>query len=111
MHKDAKKIKARIRSAFNKLKGDKIVALANFACCNNCGVNEIMTIVKDTKANGWAFYHAQDNDEINESGLTYITFGDNTSIAYKIVKALKDAKLKVIWNGDMHNRIFVKGLL
>jgi hypothetical protein len=110
MHKDSKKIKARIRSAFKKLFNDNIIGFTNFTCCNNCGGAEIRPIVEKDGFDGWAFYHAQDNECINELGTTHITFGENKKIAKKIIKALEDANLKVSWNGKMNTRISVDGL-
>jgi hypothetical protein len=110
MHKDARKIKARIRSAFKKLYTQNILAFGNFTCCDTCGGAEIISLVKKDGFDGWAFYHMQDNDDINSIGKTYISFGDTKKIANKIVKALEDTNLKVQWDGSMKKRILVDGL-
>ena len=110
MHKDSRKIKSRIKSAFKKLFSENIIALSNFTCCGNCGTSEINRIMKKDNFKGWAFYHNQDNQDINDYGNSYISFGDSKDIAKKIVNALQNAKLKVSWNGKMNTRIFVQGL-
>jgi len=111
MHKDAKKIKARIKSAFKKLFKENILAFSNFTCCNNCGGSEIRPLVRKDNFDGWAFYHAQDKDCINYFGTTCITFGENISVARKVIKALQESKLKVSWNGKMNTRITINGII
>jgi hypothetical protein len=110
MHQDAKKIKARVRTAFKNLLKDNIIAMANFTCCNGCGGAEMERIIEKDGFDGFAFYHNQDNDIINETATTYITFGDDAKIAKKIIKALEKSQLIVEWSGKMQDRIFVKGL-
>lgn len=110
MHKDSRKIKARIRSAFIKLNNDNICAMPNFTCCDTCAGSEIIPLVKKYKLDGYAFYHMQDNETINDCGNTYISFGDTTEIAKRVVKALESCKLEVSWNGKLNTRIFVKGI-
>jgi hypothetical protein len=111
MHKDSKKIKARIRAAFNILFTKNILAIPNFLCCNTCASSEIQELVEKDKFKGFAFYHNQDNDNINEYGTTYISHGYNKKITQEIVKTLKNSKLKVSWNGNMNARIYVKGIV
>lgn len=74
MHKNTRKVKIRIKKAFDKLFENKIIAIPDFLCCNNCGASEMEKIMDKDGFIGFAFYHAQDTEMLNETGECYISF-------------------------------------
>lgn len=110
MHKDARKIKSRIRGAFKKLEGEHIIARANFSCCGSCASFELGTLIDECKYDGYAYYHAQDNDSLNECGNVFIGYSD-LATGKKVFEQLKKSHLKVSWNGKEDTRIFVEGII
>jgi hypothetical protein len=113
---DSAKVRDAIDKAFKKLNQGNVVARADFACCQGCGCGEIDDEAKDGDI-GYCFYHAQDADNLRESGQCYLAFGaldeeagkkDYVAIGRTIVAALKEQpELKVEWNGSSDTRILV----
>jgi hypothetical protein len=107
----------RLDRAFAALNSAGIVARQNFACCQNCGHDEIMDEVREAAetidVRGYVFYHMQDTDSVLEDGTLFLAFGgrdDQQAVAWEIVEALKREALDVEWNGEVSKRIVVKNL-
>lgn len=75
---------AQLAAAFESLQADGIVARMDFACCQNCGHDEIVderTLVDQNaeypyRERGYVFFHAQDSDGLAEgSDKLYLAFG------------------------------------
>ena len=107
MHKDAKKIARRIDDAFHALRDKGFFAKANHTCCQSCGLSEIPR----NKESRFAFYHAQDADDLKENGKCNVAFGSTIWAGKRICVALTKAGLSVSWNGTLEQRIEVNGLL
>jgi hypothetical protein len=117
MHKDVRKIKGRIKSAFNRLKKQQVIAESNFLCCTNCAQAAIYEDIMNDSHKGYCFYHTQSNDNLNQDGQVYIQYGRNASVTKSVVaigklikKELEASNLEVKWNGKADTAILVKGL-
>ena len=64
----------RLNRAFHLMRKRGLIAKANFSCCSNCGGYEITTLAEKMidggkpkdEIKGCCFYHAQDNEVIDE---------------------------------------------
>jgi hypothetical protein len=91
-HKDAKRVRAGLREAFKILRHWGYFAKANFLCCQSCGFRAIA----DAGARKAVFYHGQDNDHLNESGICHLAWEGN---GHEVKLACEAVGLKVEWNG------------
>jgi hypothetical protein len=92
--------KKKISQAFATLHKDGYFARQNFQCCQTCG----WAAVPHDKAKRAVFYHAQDADNLKETGTCHLAWdGDGE----QIVKHLTAAGLKVEWDGSEGHRMFV----
>jgi hypothetical protein len=97
-HNDTKRVRAGLRQAFKTLRKRGYTAKANFWCCQSCGVRAMPDEVP------YVFYHAQDNDRLNERGICHLNWAGN---GLEIKLACEAAGLKVDWNGSDDMRIQV----
>ena len=110
----------RLDQAFETLNNGGIVAMHDFACCQNCGLAEIGAEVGSAKEAGvdvvgFAFYHSQDTDSAAAGHGLYLTYGhvdggevNGVAVGRVIVSALQDAGLETSWDGSMGQRIAVR---
>jgi hypothetical protein len=110
----------RLDQAFDALNDGGIVAMHDFACCQNCGLAEIGAEIGTAKEAGvdvvgFAFYHSQDTDAATEGHGIYLTYGhvdggevNGIAIARVIVSTLQAAGLQTSWDGSMGQRIAVR---
>jgi|SRR6185369_16483288 len=92
--------KKQIGVAFRALRASGYFARQNWKCCQSCGCAALPEGTKN-----YAFYHAQDAERLNKTGEVYLAWsGDGSTI----VKALRDAGLRVDHDGDESRRIFVR---
>ncbi|WP_433337419.1 DUF6891 domain-containing protein [Spirillospora sp. CA-294931] len=109
----------RVLRAFRDLDLAGIVARADYACCQNCGIAEIGGQVPADEHDayrGYAFCHRQDMaGAVTGDGL-YLAFGiftdadppaEQAAIGAEVAAALRDRGLEVTWNGDTGARIEV----
>ncbi|HEX4224098.1 MAG TPA: hypothetical protein VHZ97_17150 [Pseudonocardiaceae bacterium] len=107
----------RVTSAFDQLNAKGIVARQDFACCQNCGVQEIRAEV-DYDPRGYTFFHGQDTDRAANGGGLWLTFGTfvdapdtQETVGTEVVAALTEAGLSPTWNGDANRRITIHPLV
>ena len=98
-HKDTKRVRSGLREAFKILRRRGYSAKANFWCCQSCGLRAIPDEVRK-----YVFYHAQDNDSLNERGICHLNWGGD---GREIKLACEAVGLKVDWNGTDAQRIQV----
>jgi hypothetical protein len=97
-HKDTWRVREGLKRAFKELRRRGYFARANFWCCQTCGVNA----VPEDKAHKYVFYHAQDNDHLNEHGVCHLNWGGDPEEIKFICEA---CGLKVKWNGSSARRL------
>jgi hypothetical protein len=98
-HKDAWRVREGLKKAFKELRRRGYFARANFWCCQSCG----LAAIPDAKARKYVFYHAQDNDSINERGICHLSWaGDPDEIKFICEQV---GGLKVTWDGNANKRI------
>lgn len=85
--------------AFDDLRKQGYKARQNFMCCQTCGSASLRG-----KGLGYVFYHNQDMDRLNAGGGTYLAYDGDGMV---IVKALLKAGLRVQWNTEENERIYV----
>lgn len=105
--------KQRLTKAFDNLNKANIVAKQKFTCCITCGSSKISEYEKPDKV-GYVFYHCQDLEEIRMNDSVYLAFGsfsgkyeDSKLVGYVAKLVLEKHGLKVIWDGELRQRIFV----
>jgi hypothetical protein len=98
-HKDAGRVREGLKRAFKILRQRGYFAKANFWCCQSCGLRAI----PDDKRK-YVFYHAQDNDGLNERGICHLNWGGDPE---EIKFICESAGLKVTWDGSKNRRIEV----
>ena len=112
----------RLDAAFAALNLQGIVARQDFSCCNNCGFTEIWDEVAEEEklhlVEGYAFYHLQCTEQVIKTGRLLIAYGcveENpeafTSVANKIVAALRKENLNASWGGTDRHPIVVESLV
>lgn len=100
----------RLDTAMAALEDSGIVARQNFTCCQTCGHAEIYDEIKSLeksgrKVRGYTFFHHQATEAAVEGGGINFAYGsandseDAASIANEVAKAMRNAGLKVDWNG------------
>ncbi len=104
----------RLFAAFGDLDTAGIVARANFACCQGCGLTEIGGEVPDgTTARGYVFCHEQDVERAVDGGGLYLSYGafddraKSAAIGEEIAATLRRHGLTTEWEGDVSKRIQV----
>lgn len=119
IHHDARAVAVRVERAFAKLNEMEVPAVfcrSDFKCCQSCGTAEV------PDNHNYAFYHNQDLETLEETGIMHIAFGvaydpkdpdaDNDAECkawgWVIVYALLDEGLVVDWHGDINKRIKVR---
>lgn len=84
-----------------------LLARANFSCCGTCGHYELSEKLgeKDAKTHGYAFWHGQSEEGI-EDGSVCIYFGGRETVKAQIAAgqivadSMRSAGLLVFWPGD-----------
>lgn len=98
----------RLRSAFEELQADGVVARMNFACCNTCGTDEIDDERTPTgvgegyrfRESAYTFFHQQDADRLAEAPTTlFLTYS-----AWRAATDLDPALLEAARAGDASAR-------
>lgn len=112
-----------LKKAFARMRRSKLIARMNFSCCGGCASYELGSRVQssDGKKLGYVFYHRQANEDLENDGKCFISFGpwyerdaddnepkqsrdlhdERTKIVGTIaVAALVAEGIKVDWNGD-----------
>ncbi|GAA4057333.1 DUF6891 domain-containing protein [Actinomadura miaoliensis] len=111
----------RLLRAFRDLDLAGIVARADFACCQNCGVGEIGGEVPEDERHayrGYVFCHRQDMESAVRGDGLFLSYGvftdaarqlaaDQAGIGAEVAAALRRHGLEVDWNGDPAKRIGV----
>jgi len=112
----------RLHEAMKTLTTNGIVARENFTCCNTCGNAEIGMEIDDYEkssgedARGYTFFHQQDTDSAAGGYGVYLSYGraqdegtdaDSLNIGKEIAEAMKQAGLKIKWNEQLSQKIFV----
>jgi hypothetical protein len=105
-------VRGALRWAFKVLRRQGFFARMNFWCCSTCGCAAIPDGTQQ-----WVFFHKQDNDGLNRTGQTYLTFGayanapseEVVRVGENIVSVLNEAGLATEWDGSPHTRILVTG--
>lgn len=90
----------RIKIAFAALRREGYFARMNFMCCQTCG----WAAVPKGRADKVVFYHAQDAEDLAAGRPMMMAWAGDSAV---IVRAFRDAGLKVIWDGDDAKRIAV----
>jgi hypothetical protein len=106
-----------LREAFKTMRKNGLVARMNFLCCQNCGITQISDELDEGKHRnkiGYAFFHSQDNSDIENRGEVYIAWGhvkdkpnkiEKKQVSDVICNAIESAGLKVVWDGSSDHRI------
>lgn len=118
----------KLAQAFAALEGQGVVSRANYACCQSCAgyaiTQEIVGMIKAGRdrgsVKGVVYWHEQDDDNLDDSGGTYLSFGPVSSselgmiglpdveVGSLVVAALEAAGLHVVWPVDGAIRIWVQ---
>jgi hypothetical protein len=106
-----KEMMNRIAKVFEVLEKQKIKCEQNFWCCQTCGSSAMDEYANDYE--GYCFYHNQDFDGLKKDRYTHLSYNgfkdiDSLEIGKKIMKAFRDKKIKVTWNGKVESRIMVE---
>ncbi|WUI01958.1 hypothetical protein OHR68_09150 [Spirillospora sp. NBC_00431] len=107
----------RLLRAFRELDMSGIVARADFACCQSCGISEVGGEVPDgEQRRGYTFCHRQDMESAVQGGGLMLAYGIFTDadepstqpeIGEDVATALRRHGLTVRWDGDPSRRIDV----
>ncbi|MET8867211.1 hypothetical protein ABZW11_30065 [Nonomuraea sp. NPDC004580] len=109
----------RLLRAFRDLELAGIVARADFACCQSCGIAEIGGEVPDDERHayrGYVFCHRQDMRDVVDGGRLSLAYGrfndalvpvDQADIGREVAETIRRHGLEVRWNGDPGIRIEV----
>ncbi|MFI0485015.1 DUF6891 domain-containing protein [Actinomadura sp. 9N215] len=107
----------RLLRAFRDLDLSGIVARADFACCQSCGMAEIgAEVPSGEQRRGYAFCHRQDMETATLGGGLMLAYGIFTDadepstqpeIGEDVAEALRRHGLTVRWDGDPSRRIEV----
>ncbi|MEV4800458.1 hypothetical protein AB0K18_10625 [Nonomuraea sp. NPDC049421] len=109
----------RLLRAFKDLELAGIVARADFACCQNCGIAEIGGEVPDDERHayrGYVFCHRQDMRDAVDGGRLSLAYGvfndasvttDQAGIGREVAETIRRHGLEAQWNGDPGTRIEV----
>ncbi len=89
-----------IRTAFKSLRGRGYFCRMNFTCCMTCAWYE----VPEGREGKVVFYHRQDAQHLAEDGCCMLGWSGD---GQEICDALREAGLKVEWNGSADTRIQV----
>lgn len=106
----------RLDRAFAELEESGIVARQNFTCCQNCGHHEIGEEIEAAakngrKSHGYTFYHMQDTESAVEGSGVFLAYGgesDSIAVGKEVVATLERHGLKVVWDGSLETRIYVR---
>lgn len=110
----------KLTKAFSLLRQQGILARQDYLCCMSCGCAGMEDTAKKKSLKnkkwpaGYAFYHRQDTEGLEESGTVSIRYGsfyDNKdklrngsfpalNIGYTIVGVMNSVGLKTSWDGD-----------
>ena len=106
-HKNSRKLKLRINKAFRNLYEKNIIALSNFTCCGSCGTAEMSNIMEEDGFIGYAFYHMQETQCIEQTAECNIAYGEYAVVGEIVSEELKKVGLSVDWDGNLDTRILV----
>ena len=128
-HELKKELREKLKQAFRDLRTQGIMTRVNFRCCNTCAAYEIWEKArknweKDPKL-GYAFWHAQNEEDLWERGRLHIAFGSfndycdrkaptpmssplsSADVGAKVILALVKQAIRCEWNGDENVKIEV----
>lgn len=106
----------KLDAAFASMEARGLVARQNFTCCNTCGRAEIWDEIASAEESreviGYAFYHMQDTEGVEEGGTIYIKYGPTTGttaeeVGNHICDAFEESGLIVGWSGSADDAIEV----
>ncbi|WP_242906291.1 DUF6891 domain-containing protein [Actinomadura terrae] len=107
----------RLLRAFRDLDVAGIVARADFACCQNCGISEIGAEVPEgEQRRGYVFCHRQDVERAVAGEGLMLAYGifrdaehppEQAEIGAEVAEALRRHGLDVTWDGDPAKRVEV----
>lgn len=114
----------RLEAAFGALEASGVLARMDFSCCQNCGSGEIAdeARVAAVPPHGYVFFHAQDAERLaGAPARLHLSYGAFTpdrdgyadaalAVAEQIAAAVRDAGLRVDWDGTLARRIAVPDL-
>lgn len=102
-----------LNNAFKTFDKVEIIAKQDFTCCLTCGNSEINKYFEPNSA-GYAFYSAQDYEDLRMNDNVYLAFSSwdgneekSKEVGFIIKKHLKNYGLNVDWNEDVRTRIMV----
>lgn len=103
----------RVLAAFSALASSGVVARADFACCQNCGLTEIGAEAAPGDR-GFVFFHEQDTARAVEGGELLLSYGrladspaDTAEVGQVVTAALRAQELSVTWDASPEERIRV----
>lgn len=108
--------RSKLVQTFKQIRKEKILARANFWCCQSCASWAMHQQCEDApekkKPIGYVFWHNQDEARIREDGCVYLAFGglernDSIEVGKKVVQILVQNGFSVDWNESDSNRIKV----
>lgn len=131
-------VSSNIDRAFADLNAHQVVARGNFSCCGTCADSEIYAEApEDGNWLGYVYFHAQDAENIEDTGSTYLGYGVNLPrhltkaewdameseardayyaekvrqfVSDSVRPVLEQHGMSVTWDGDMDWRIEVGGI-
>ncbi|MEV4604307.1 hypothetical protein AB0K15_44005 [Amycolatopsis sp. NPDC049253] len=103
----------RVLAAFSALAAEGVVARADFACCQNCGLTEIGAEATPGDR-GFVFFHQQDTARAVDGGELLLSYGRladsptaTAAVGQVVAAALRAQDLSVTWDGSPEERIRV----
>jgi hypothetical protein len=112
----------RLDTAMAALEDNGIVARQNFSCCMTCGSGEIRDEIETFNAGGrmargYVFFHQQATEHaVNGDGINFAygaaglnpSVDEDIAIGRELAEALRNAGLKVDWNGRLERCVMVE---
>lgn len=92
--------KHNLNKSFKELSEMGYFAKQNFWCCQNCA----WAAMHEKQAKKAVFYHMQDNEDLKEKGMCYLSWSGNGE---EIVSILNKNGIKTSWDGDENKRILI----
>lgn len=109
--------KRALRRAFKEMRQQGIIAEEDWTCCMSCGVAEMRAVADECPPHlrepiGYCFYHAQDAENLAETGDAMLAFGsfgegdgEDVQIGRMVLDCLTRAGVAVEWDGSERHRI------
>jgi hypothetical protein len=111
-HKNAGPIMAQMQKTWRKLKCRKIVGIRGL-CCGSCSASEGGNKMdEDESMVGYAYYHVQDRDNLDDYGHLYVGYGardrsdeKTTIIGQQLYMLFAMDGFSVKWDGKSNTRL------